>query len=63
MVALTSCTESQPIQTTKETIKIGGSAEAYEVMEVLTEAYERRTETIQFEFLQVTVKPVADSKG
>lgn len=50
MMALTSCTESQPINTTKETITIGGSAEAYEVMEVLTEAYEAEAETIQFKF-------------
>ena len=50
IVCLTSCTGRQQINTT-ETITIGGSSEAYEVMEVLTDAYQEKTKNIQFKIL------------
>lgn len=53
MLVLTSCTQSEPIKSDRQTIKIGGSSEAYEVMEILTEAYAAEKEAkqaIEFEF-------------
>ena len=54
MVVLTSCTGDREIETTettiKEVIKIGGSLEAYEMIEVLKEAYEAETESTSTEF-------------
>jgi phosphate transport system substrate-binding protein len=52
MLALTSCTQSEPIKGDRPTIKIGGSSEAYEVMEILTEAYAADKEAIEFKFFQ-----------
>jgi phosphate transport system substrate-binding protein len=56
MLVLTSCTQSEPIkgdrQTIRQTIKIGGSSEAYEVMEILTAAYAAEKKTIEFQFFQ-----------
>lgn len=52
MLVLTSCTQSEPITGDRQTIKIGGSSEAYEVMEILTEAYAAEKKTIDFKFLQ-----------
>lgn len=51
-LVLTSCSQSEPIKGDRQTIKIGGSSEAYEVMEILTEAYAAKTEAIEFEFFQ-----------
>lgn len=52
IVALTSCTQSEPIASPKQTIKIGGSSEAYPMMKIFAEAYAAEKENIQFRFLQ-----------
>ncbi len=52
MLVLTSCTQSEPIKSDRQTIKIGGSNEAYKVMEIFTEAYKAEKETIEFKFFQ-----------
>ncbi len=52
MLVLTSCTQSEPIAFDRQTIKIGGSNEAYKVIEIFTEAYTAEKETIEFKFLQ-----------
>ncbi len=52
MLVLTSCTQSEPIAFERQTIKIGGSSEAYKMMEIFTDAYAAETNTVEFKFLQ-----------
>lgn len=62
IVALTSCTQSEPIASPKQTIKIGGSSEAYPMMKIFTEAYAAEKKTLNLNFFS-PVKPVGEFKG
>ena len=54
LLALASCSTPQSAETasdTESTIKIGGSSEGYEVLELLTEAYEETATDVEFQYL------------
>lgn len=47
----TPASDNSNLETPTSTITIGGSSEVYEVLEILTEAYELEREGVEFEFL------------